>query len=125
MAVDAKGAVHLVWPTVKDEQGVILYAVSTDGRSFSAPTRVPTLGGAKPSHPQIVLDRSGRVTVAWDESQNGVRRAAVRQIGAATPPVVLGDATSYPVMATTNSGVVAAWTSGAANASVITVRRLP
>lgn len=125
MAVDAKGAIHLVWPTVKDEQGVILYVVSTDGKSFSAPTRVPTLGSAKPSHPQIAIDRSGRIQVAWDESQNGVRRAAVRQIGTSTPPVVLGDATSYPVMAATNSGVVTAWASGAINASVITVRRLP
>lgn len=125
MAVDAQGAVHLVWPTVKDEQGVILYAVSTDGKSFSAPTRVPTLGGAKPSHPQIAIDRAGRINVAWDESQNGVRRAAVRWIGSSTPPAVLGDATSYPVMAATNAGMVTAWTSGAANASVITVRRLP
>ena len=53
MAVDAKGTVHLVWPTVKNEQGVILYATSKNGAAFSTPVRLPTLGGPKPSHPQV------------------------------------------------------------------------
>ena len=122
MAVDAKGAVHLVWPTVKNEQGVILYATSEDGRSFSTPVRIPTLGGAKPSHPQIAIDKSGRVFVAWDESAGGIRRAAITQVGTARAPVILGDATSYPVMAGTEAGLVAAWTSGTPDKSTIAVR---
>lgn len=123
MAVDAKGTVHLVWPTVKDDRGVILYATSTGGKPFSSPVPVQTMGGAKPSHPQIAVDPAGPVTVAWDEVQNGVRRAAIRELGSSSPPTVVGDATAYPVLASTPSGIVAAWTSGAPNNSRIVVRR--
>jgi hypothetical protein len=122
MAVDAKGTVHLVWPTVKDEQGVILYATSKSGAAFSTPVRLPTLGGPKPSHPQIAIDKSGRVFVAWDESAGGIRRAAIAQVGSTKAPHILGDATSYPVMAGTDAGLVAAWTSGTPDQSTIAVR---
>jgi hypothetical protein len=121
MAVDAKGTVHLVWPTVKDEQGVLLYATSRDGVTFTTPVRLPTLGSPKPSHPQIVAGH-GRVLVAWDEVRGGVRRAAIAPIGGANPPEILGEATSYPVMAATGSGIVAAWTSGPPDRSTISVR---
>ena len=122
MAVDAKGVVHLVWPTVKNEQGVILYATSKDGRTFSAPVQVKTLGGPKASHPQIAVDKSGRVFVAWDGSRGGVRHAAITQLGAGAAPEVLGAATTYPVLAATDRGIVAAWTSGSPDRSVIGVR---
>ena len=122
MAVDAKGTVHLVWPTVKNEQGVILYATSTNGAAFSTPVRLPTLGGPKPSHPQVAVDRSGRVFVAWDEVRDGVRRAAIAAIGGSKPPEVLDATTSYPVMAATGAGVVAVWTSGPPDRSTIGVR---
>ncbi len=122
MAVDAKGTVHLVWPTVQKEQGVILYSTSRDGRSFTAPVRIPTLGGPKPSHPQIAIDKTGRVFVAWDESASGVRRAAIAQPGTSKAPTLLGDATAYPVMAATDAGLVAVWTSGPPDRSTIGVR---
>ena len=121
LAVDAKGAVHLVWPTVKDEQGVILYATSKDGASFTAPIRLPTLGGPKPSHPQIAIDKAGRVFVAWDEVKDGVRRAAIAPIGSKSPEI-LDASTSYPVMAATDTALVAVWTSGSADRSTIGVR---
>ena len=121
MAVDAKGTIHLVWPTVKDEQGVILYATSKNGGGFSTPVRLPTLGGPKPSHPQVAVDGSGRVYVAWDEVRDGVRRAAIAPIGSKSPEV-LDATTSYPVMAATTSGLVAVWTSGPPDRSTIGVR---
>ena len=124
MAVDAKGTVHLVWPTVKDEQGVILYARSQNGGAFSTPVRLRTLGGAKPSHPQIVIDKSGRVFVGWDEVRDGVRRAAIAPVSGSASPEMLGDATSYPVMAATDAGFVAVWTSGPPDRSVIGVRAI-
>ena len=124
MAVDAKGTVHLVWPTVRNEQGVILYATSQDGRTFSPPVSLPTLGGPKPSHPQIAVTASGRVFVAWDEVSSGVRRAAIKPIGGTGAPELLGASTSYPVLAPVDDGVIAAWTSGAANQSVIKVKRI-
>jgi hypothetical protein len=122
MAVDAKGTVHLVWPTVKGEQGVILYATSRNGASFTAPVRLPALGGPKPSHPQIAISGTGRAFVAWDESRDGVRRAAIAPIGGSDSLEILGDATSYPVMAAAGSGIVAVWTSGPPDRSQIGVR---
>jgi len=121
MAVDATGTVHLVWPTVKDEQGVLLYATSKNGGVFSTPVRVPTLGGPKPSHPQVAVDRTGRVFIAWDEVREGVRRAAIAPLGSKSPEI-LDATTSYPVMAATDSGVVAVWTSGPPSRSTIGVR---
>jgi hypothetical protein len=122
MAVDAQGTVHLVWPTVKDEQGVILYATSQDGGTFTTPVRLPTLGSPKPSHPQVIVTRAGRVFVAWDEVRAGVRRAAIAPIGRSQPPEILGESTSYPVMAAAGAGIVAVWTSGPPDRSQIGVR---
>ena len=122
MAVDGKGTVHLVWPTVQNEQGVILYATSKNGAAFSTPVRLPTLGGPKPSHPQVAVDRSGRVFVAWDEVRDGVRRAAIAPIGGSKSPEILDAVTSYPVMAPTDGGLVAVWTSGPPDRSTIGVR---
>jgi hypothetical protein len=122
MAVDGLGTVHLVWPTVKNEQGVILYATSKDGRAFTTPVRIPTLGGPKPSHPQIAVAGSGRAFVAWDESRDGVRRAAIAPIDGSRPPEIIGNATSYPVMAASSAGLVAVWTSGPPDRSTIGVR---
>jgi hypothetical protein len=125
MAVDAKGTVHLVWPTVKNERGVILYATSSDGRTFSTPVRIPTLGAPKPSHPQIAISGSGRIYVAWDEVRDGIRRAAIAPIDGSRAAEVIGDATSYPVMAGSGSGLVAVWTSGTPDRSTIGVRVMP
>lgn len=132
MAVDRRGIVHLVWPTVKDERGVILYATSRDGSSFGTPVLVPTLGGPKASHPQIAIDASGRAVIAWDEAIDGRRPAYVVASGGANGNVTFGRAQAiadtsaavYPSLAATSSGVIAAWTSGAPNQTVIKVRRL-
>lgn len=132
MVVDAKGAVHLVWPTVSGgTEGALFYAVSRDGRSFSAPVRVPTLGSPKPSHPQIALDAQGRIVVAWDEVRSGVRGAAFsRMTGTAdaTPEFgaiqTLGNngPSAYPVLAASSKGLVAVWTSGPPASATISVR---
>jgi hypothetical protein len=133
MAVERTGTIHLVWPTVKDEAGVIHYATSRNNAAFSIPARVPTLGGPKPSHPQVIVDGRGRVFIAWDEVTAGVRRAAIVRVTAgaqATPtfgkPTLIAESgpSSYPVMAAVDGGVVAAWTSGPPNQSVIKVKRI-
>jgi hypothetical protein len=132
MAVDAKGVVHLVWPTVQGgTEGALLYAMSRDGRTFSAPVRVPTLGSPKPSHPQIAIDGQGRVVVAWDEVRSGVRGAAFsRMTSTAGLPPVFGPIQSlgasgpsaYPVLAAGSRGLIAVWTAGAADKASISVR---
>ncbi|MGE0866478.1 MAG: sialidase family protein [Vicinamibacterales bacterium] len=126
MAVDARGAVHLVWPTVSGgTEGALHYAISRDGRSFGAPVRVPTLGGPKPSHPQIAIDGAGRVVIAWDEVRNGVRNAALTRVRPGNGPVfeaarTLDAGTSaYPVMTAVPNGLLVAWTAGSPNQSVI------
>ena len=122
MALDARNTVHIVWPTViggATPQGAIFYASTTDGRRFTPRVRIPTLGGAKPTHPQIVIDRSGRVLAAWEETVNGRRVSAVREIRAArsaTPTfgevvIISPDGPAvYPVLAATDKGIVAVWT---------------
>jgi hypothetical protein len=134
MAVDAKGVVHLVWPTVQGgTEGALLYAVSKDGRTFSAPVRVPTLGSPKPSHPQIAVDAQGRVVIAWDEVRNGVRGAAYSRMTSAAgvapafgPIQLLGASgpSAYPVLATTSKGLVAVWTAGPPDKATITVKSI-
>ena len=134
-APDAR--VHIVWPTVipgAEPMGALFYSVRREDGSFARRTRIPTLGSPKPSHPEVVADGTGRVVVAWDESLAGVRTAAysvgARQADGAmrfSTPTRLASAgapTLYPVMASTASGVVAAWTSGAPGASVIQMRQL-
>jgi hypothetical protein len=127
-AIDATGKVHVAWPTVLGgEEGAIFYASSADARTFATPTRVPTLGGPKPSHPFITIDAKGRPVIAWDEVQNGVRRVALRRVARAETAIAFDDARvlgegSYPVMAAASAGLVVAWTQGPPASATVRVR---
>jgi hypothetical protein len=132
MAVDAKGTVHLVWPTVigvANPEGALFYSTTRDGRTFGRSTRIPTLGSPKPSHPQIAIGRGGQLVVAWDEAIGGQRVAAVRELKAGSDrlefgPVVrlaLERPAMYPVLASTDAGMLAVWTTGG-DASVVRAR---
>ncbi len=128
--------VHIVWPTVipgTEPVGALFYSTLGASGTFAPRTRIPTLGSPKPSHPQVVVDGSGRMVVAWDESLGGVRTAAYSVAErAADGAVRFGPAmrfaaegpTLYPVMAGLADGVVAAWTAGAPGSQVIQVRQL-
>lgn len=130
MAVDASGTVHMVWPTLLNgTDGTLLYATAAAGKAFGKPIRVPTLGSPKPSHPQIAIDGAGRPVIAWDEVRDGVRRAALGKARVGRGPITFGpiqtlsdEPGAYPVLAATPKGIVAAWTSGPPNRSVIAVR---
>ncbi len=123
MAVGEGGAVHLVWPTViggPEPEGALFYAVSRDGRTFTPRARIATLGSPRPSHPQIAIDRQGRVAVAWDEVIAGRRVASVRELkrradGGVDVGAVVTLAPSpsmYPALAATDTGFVAVWATG-------------
>jgi hypothetical protein len=124
IAVDNSGVVHLAWATVINgsaPEGAIVYASTRDGRRFTPRVRVPTLGSPKPSHPQIAVDRRGRIFVAWDENVDGKRVAAMRELriaagrDAAFGNVVMlsPDGTStYPAIAATDKALVAVWATG-------------
>lgn len=137
MAVGAGDRVHIVWPTVipgPEPMGALFYSAMTNGVTFGARQRVPTLGAPKPSHPQVI-DAHGRVTVAWDESSDGLRSAAVVsgerasdgtiRFGTPQKLAAIDGPTSYPVLAETSQGVIAVVTAGAPTASTIRVVRLP
>ena len=88
MVVDAKKRIHIVWPTLitesaadRDEPTIALfYAMSADGKTFTARERIPTEG--MPHHPRLAVGADGSLTVAWDEAAGGSRRIAVARGGA-------------------------------------------
>jgi hypothetical protein len=123
IAVDAGGTVHVVWPTVlfagTQPQGALFYASTRDGHRFTPRLRIPTLGSPRPMHPQIVVSDTGRIVIAWDETVNGQRVAALRELKAGAQPtfgeVVTLDTAGpaiYPALAATTAGLVAVWTAG-------------
>jgi hypothetical protein len=135
MAVDGSGRLHIVWPTViggATPEGAMFHASTNDGMTFSARTRVPTLGSPRPMHPQILAAADGSLVIAWDEVIQGVRQAAFRSVipggdgrlafGRAVRLAEPGETSSYPVMAETSRGSLVAYVSGKPGASVIVVR---
>jgi hypothetical protein len=138
MVVDASNRAHLVWPTVvheKTDMG-IFYASTADGVSFSPRSPLPGAAGMDPSHPQLALDGSGRLTAVWDEAIEKQRRVVMTKAvpaGDGAPswsePELLddgapGSSATYPVAAASGSGVVVVWTSLLGGESVIRVRRV-
>ena len=134
MAVGTDGTIHIVWPTViggESPRGSLFYASSRDGRSFTARRQIPTQGGPRPMHPQVITDTDGGLIVAWDEVIDGVRHAFARSVhffrdGRGDGPLIaLGEAPSaYPVLAMTRRGPIAVWTQGIGEASEILVRAI-
>lgn len=137
LAVDASDRVHAIWPTVipgDQPTGALFYASKAGtAPAFGARQRVATLGAPKPSHPQVAVDGTGHLFVAWDEILSGVRVAAYAEgmtgpegslrLGAPTRIAPTGP-TQYPVMAPLARGVITAWVSGPQGAAVIRVRHL-
>jgi hypothetical protein len=134
LAVDAGGTVHVVWPTVlggTQPEGALFYASTRDGRQFTPRLRVQTLGSPRPMHPQIVVSTTGRIVIAWDETLNGQRVAAMRELKAGLQPR-FGEAVTletsapamYPSLAATQEGLVAVWTTGG-DVSRVQSRRIP
>ena len=133
MAVDARGTVHIVWPTVVTDgdatRKVLFLASSTDGRSFTPRTPLPVEGQAH--HPQLAAAHDGTLVMAWDEVLDGRRRVVsargrpgedgrvhvVRDAGVVDDGV-------YPAMAATTSAAVVAWTAGPPDGSTIQLRRI-
>jgi hypothetical protein len=134
IAVDAKRAIHLAWPTfvpgqAKDAGNLALfYATSRDGRTFTARQAVPTAG--TPRHVQMALAGDGAVALVWDEGDaNGHRVAIGRGVIAPSGRVrfarqvvtALGTA-SYPALAPVPDGfLIAATTNGSGTDSTIRV----
>jgi hypothetical protein len=123
MAVDGKGRVHVVWPTVVASNGepakALFHALSTDGRTFGPRTRIPTSG--QPNHPQTAVTADGSLFVAWDEAGGGgrtvksVRGSLDARNRITFTPLSSPGAGTYPTLAATTpmggtGRVVRAWT---------------
>jgi hypothetical protein len=135
IAVDAQRRVHVAWPTPADGKTIanmaVYYAVSRDGKTFGARTRIPAGGPA--SHPQMVVDTDGTTLVAWDEIVEGTRRlgfarAQVSPSGAVSFSAVTapdaGAGQWYPALTASVNGPLAVWVSQREKGSVIGVARM-
>jgi hypothetical protein len=134
LAVDHGGRVFVAWPTPPDGKSesplALFIAMSNDGRTFLPRVRIPTQGPA--GHVQMSVVGGGAVLLTWDElSASGprIRLTLARASGAGkvifeelpSPDAVAG---TYPVVAVTAAGAIAAWTRKEAAGSVIAVTRV-
>jgi hypothetical protein len=137
LAVDARGGVHVAWPTwvAESDRKGIFYSYSADGgRSFAPRLRVDDAKGGA-AHPQLAV-APDRVVVVWDEAGAGARRVRMREIaksadrgwapreGSSTGLSAEGQAATYPSVAASGDGVVVAWSQEAEAGSQIRVERL-
>jgi hypothetical protein len=148
MVVDGQQRIHIVWPTlvtqataegaesaeknssVAEPTIALFYAMSTDGKQFTARERIPTEG--MPHHPRLAVTPDGSLIAAWDELANGSRRIALGR-GIADDNghprfrrdvLTTSGSVIYPALAVAGDGVVVVWTSGASASSSIHVARL-
>jgi BNR repeat protein len=128
MAIDADGAIRVVWPTlVQDAAGArmgIFQAVSRDGGKTFAPRERMDAGDAAPAHPRVT-DAAQGAAVVWDELAGSRRRVMLRVAGAAPIALSRGRAASYPAIAATPSGFVVAFTDQLEGRSVVQTLRVP
>ncbi|HMD36952.1 MAG TPA: hypothetical protein VKH42_18385, partial [Vicinamibacterales bacterium] len=134
IAADTKGAVHIVWPTLVKGNGseptlALFYATTRDGKTFTPRMQIPTDG--TPRHPQIAINRDGRVLVAWDEQLTGSRRVVIDEaipanggVRFANLTILDGERNDYPAAAGIEHGFVVAYTSATKTDSTIRVRNL-
>ena len=139
IAVDARGVVHIVWPTLvkgsstaadADPALGLFYATTRDGKTFTPRVRIPTDG--TPRHPDIAVNREGRVLVTWDEQLTGSRRVVIAEAVAdakngvrfKNQAIVDGARNDYPVVAGIDHGFAVAYTSATSTGSTIGISQL-
>ena len=134
MAVDTSNRVHVVWPTLVQESGretlALFYAMSRNGRTFTPRVRIPSAGAAY--HPQLTLSNTGTLVVAWEQAGGGPRRIRLAEANPVTAGTLAFRAVAlpaaaegtYPTLASTPEGIVAAWTSRPGPSSSLAVARL-
>ena len=136
MAADARGVLHIVWPTIATGEitrKAIYYSYSSDGGTTFA-RRVQLDSGASartPAHPQVTLVGS-KVVVTWDEGEGDARTVVMRAIESSTSPawtprlgpiarVAAGEFVSYPAVAATPTGALVAWSTAEGADSMVQI----
>jgi len=136
MTVDRQNRIHIVWPTLvaasagAEPNIALFYAMSADGKQFTARERIPTEG--TPHHPRIAIGADAALTIAWDELANGSRQIAIGRgsiDGSGRPRIrrealADGGAGVYPAIAAARDSIVAVWSSNTSTSSSIKVRRI-
>jgi len=137
IAVDARGVVHVAWPTLVSQTAGkgVFYSYSSDGgRTFAPRVRVDD-GSGRAAHPQIAVGGE-RVFVAWDQARPDAPREVLLRVIAGEPggrgwsprmaaPTTLGQGGTYPSVAATTAGAIVAWTGETADGADIRVQRVP
>jgi hypothetical protein len=122
MAIDAGGAIRIVWPTLVQDAAParmgIFQAVSRDGGKTFSPRERMDAGDAAPAHPRLT-DAGQGAAVVWDELASGQRRVMLRAPGIPPAAVSSGRAASYPAVAATTTGFVVAFTDQLESRSVV------
>jgi hypothetical protein len=127
MAVDDRGVLHVVWPTLAHDQAgdriAIFGAESADGGGTFTPRHRVDTATAPAAHPRIAA--AGGVAIVWDEVAEGGRRAWVRLPGMDAPTLLsTSGRASYPAVAATSRGFVAGWTEQDGERAVVRTRVL-
>ena len=133
IAVGQNGGVHIVWPTVVNQQQaqkVVFYASSADGRTFSPRVRLSRPDQDEAAHPQIAVGTSGTPAAVWDEPHGGIRQVVLRTIAPDAQPgtgrsLSSNVTASHPVITPIDGEFLVAWTSGEGANSEIVVGRVP
>ena len=128
MAIDADGALRIVWPTLVQDAAParmgIFQAVSRDGGKTFSPRARMDAGDAAPAHPRLT-DAGQGAAVVWDELASGQRRVMLRAPGIPPAAVSSGRAASYPAVAATTTGFVVAFTDQLETRSVVRALHVP
>ena len=127
MAIDDRGGLHLVWPTLVDDGSGprlgIFETVSLDGgRTFAPRARVDAAAGA-PAHPRVAARAGGRIARVWDELAAGSRRVMYRVGPGPAMALSRGRSGSYPSVVASGDEFVVAWTDQSGSQAVIQVAR--
>jgi hypothetical protein len=135
LAIDESQTAHLAWPTVvggREPTGAVFYSSAGRGGAFAPRVRVPTLAGKDPEHVQLVRSTGGASVVSWDEVIDGKRtivsahvRVTGRGVEVGRPRAISTAVGRHPALAVSATGVLVAWTDGAADGPTsIAVRRI-
>jgi hypothetical protein len=126
--VDRTGAVHIAWPTLVNGHKAIFYAYAADGRTFSSRERVDADDAIDANHPQIALTADGHVVVLWDEATSSGTAVLARGKNFDTTrwdrqtSIASDGDNRYPAAATSNAGLITAWTQKTAAGSRIAIK---
>jgi hypothetical protein len=128
MALDADGALDVVWPTLaidgRTRRMAIFEATSRDGGATFSPRVRVDAATASPAHPRIAAGNGPRGAIVWDELAEGARRVMFRSEGGRATEISAGRIATYPALAAAGDGFVVAWTDQSNDRSVVHALRV-